>query len=75
MPKKGERPNHFGGEINASCSGQDQLPQKVGLIRAKSQGKGRGGGDIPRDQKSRRYMCRELSKEQPTLAKAKDPGG
>lgn len=74
MPKKGGRPNHFGGEINASCSGQDQLPKIVGLIRAKFQGKAEGEETSPEIRK-RRYMCREPSKEQPTLAKAKDPGG
>lgn len=56
--KKGGRPNHFGGEINASCSGQDQLPKILGLIRAKFQGKGRGGGDIPRDQEEEVHVQR-----------------
>lgn len=41
MPKKGHRSNHPGGEMTASCSGQDQLQKIAGLIRAKSQGKGR----------------------------------
>lgn len=49
MPEKGHRSNRPEGEMTASWSGQDELQKIAGLIRVKSQGRGRlwRGGASP----------------------------